>query len=169
MPQWPWFFDHGIGPVINPAPYVVNPGDTFDDSDTLTMTNDYFMCPSFRHANFDKRDIRNGSYGYNYQYLGNSRIRDGRFENFPVYLGKIRQPADTIMITDSRGARGETGPPGIPHGLHSYTLDPPKIARTAGAVNFAWHSRPEHWMQHSPAERHDTTARSVLLSLTATP
>jgi len=155
-PRWPWFFDHGIGPVINPAPYVVNPGDTFDDSDTLVMTNDYFMCPSFRHVNFNKCDIRNGSYGYNYQYLGNARIRDDKFENFPVYLGEIRRPADTIMIADSRGARGETGPAGIPHGLHSYTLDPPRLARSAGAVNFAWHSWPEHWMQHSPAEaRHN--------------
>lgn len=156
MPRWPWFFDHGIGPVINPVPYVVNPGDTFDDSDTLIVTNDYFMCPSFRHANFDKRDIRNGSYGYNYQYLGNSRIRDDKFENFPVYLGRIRRPADTIIIADSRGARGETGPASIRHGLHAYTLDPPRIARSVRAINFAWHTRPEHWMQHSPAEaRHD--------------
>ena len=40
-PRWPWFFDHGIGPVIDPAPYVKNPGDTFGDSDTLIMTNHY--------------------------------------------------------------------------------------------------------------------------------
>ena len=25
-PRWPWFFDHGIGPVIDPAPYANNPG-----------------------------------------------------------------------------------------------------------------------------------------------
>jgi len=151
-PRWPWFFDHGIGPVIDPSSYVVNPGDTFDDSDTLIITNDYFMCPSFKHGGFDKRDIRNGSYGYNYQYLGNSRIRDGAFENFPVSLSKIWKPAETVMIADSRGARGETGEPDIPHGKHSYTLDPPKRARSVRAVNFAWHSRPAHWMQHSPAE-----------------
>ena len=151
-PRWPWFFDHGIGPVIDPSPYITSPGDTFSDSDTLIMTNDYFMCPSWPHGDFDKCDIRNGSYGYNYQYLGNSRITGGKFHNFPVRLGKIRKPSETIVIADSRGARGESGPPSIPHGLHSYTLDPPKIARSAGAVNFAWHSRPEHWMQHSPAE-----------------
>ena len=151
-PRWPWFFDHGIGPVIDPSPYVKNPGDTFSDSDTLIITNDYFMCPSFRRSGFDKRDIRNGSYGYNYQYLGNSRIRDGRFENFPVYIQKIRRPSETFMIADSRGARGETGGPDIPHGKHSYTLDPPKIARSVGAVNFAWHTIADYERQHSPAE-----------------
>jgi len=152
MPRWQWFFDHTIGPVIDPSPYVISPGDTFGDSDTLIMTNDYFICPSFKHSSFDKWDIRNGSYGYNYQYLGNSRIRDVRFENFPVRQIKIQRPSETVIIADSRGACGETGPPDISHGKHSYTLDPPKIARSVGAVNFAWHSRPEHWMQHSPAE-----------------
>ena len=42
-PRGPWCFDYGIGPVINPKPYVNNPGDTFGDSDTLIMTNDFFM------------------------------------------------------------------------------------------------------------------------------
>jgi len=154
QPRWPWFFDYGIGPVIDPRPYleIIKNKGYFDDNDTLIMTNDYFMCPSFNHPGFDKRDIRNGSYGYNYQYLGNGRIRDGRFENFPVYQTKITRPSETVIIADSRGARGDTGPPDIPHGLHSYTLDPPRLARSAGAVNFAWHSWPEHWMQHSPAE-----------------
>jgi prepilin-type N-terminal cleavage/methylation domain-containing protein/prepilin-type processing-associated H-X9-DG protein len=163
-PRWPWFFDHGIGPVIDPSPYVQNPGDTFDDSDTLIMTNDYFMCPSFRHSDFDKCDIRNGSYGYNYHYLGNSRIRDDKFENFPVYVQKIRRASETVIIADSRGARGDTGGPNISHGRHSYTLDPPKIAYSAGAVNFAWHTYPDHEQQHSPAEaRHSGHANVSFL------
>ena len=154
-PRWPWFFDHGIGPVINPAPYIKDPGDTFGDSDTLIMTNDFFMCPSFRHRDFDKRDIRNGSYGYNYQYLGNTRTEtDGDtviFKNFPVHMLNIHRPVETIIIADSRGASEGRGR-SVAHGRHSYTLDPPKLARSKGAQNFAHKSQSGLENQHSPTE-----------------
>lgn len=147
-PRWPWFFDHGIGPVIDPTPYVLNPGDTFGDADTLIMTNKYFMCPGLsRNVGFDSCDIRNGSYGYNYQYLGNSRVTNWRFRNFPVK--SVNSPCRTIMIADSRGA-------GIPHGEHAYTLDPPKIALEKNAISFAHQNRSPLQAQHSPADaRHN--------------
>jgi prepilin-type processing-associated H-X9-DG protein len=119
------------------------------------MTNDYFMCPSFNQPGFDKRDIRNGSYGYNYQYLGNPRVTAdaGRFQNFPVYVATIQQSSETIIIADSRGARGNTGLPNMRHGLHSYTLDPPKIARSKQASEFGFTDiGPVIEQQHSPAE-----------------
>jgi len=151
-PRWPWFFDHGIGPVIDPTPYVQSKGETFNDNDTLIMTNDRFMCPSFKHPGFDKRDIRNGSYGYNYQYFGNSRDIDGRYVNFPVAQDSLSNPVGTVIIADSRGA-------GIPHGIHSYTLDPPKLARSFGAYRFANRKESSLQAQHSPAEgRHDGKA-----------
>jgi len=156
-PRWQWFFDHGIGPVINPSPHVesINKKGYFDDDDTLIITNDYFMCPSFKHGRIDQRDIRNGSYGYNYQYLGNPRLtEDGiHFQNFPVYLTKIRRPSETVIIADSRGG-------GIPHGKHSYTLDPPKIARSKRASQFGYTDiGPVIAQQHSPAEaRHSGKA-----------
>jgi len=163
-PRWHWFFDHGIGPVIDPTPYldsIKNKG-YFDDSDTLIMTNDYFMCPSFNYPGLDKRDIRNGSYGYNYQYLGNPRVTadGGHFQNFPVYIANIQRPSETVIIGDSRGARGQTGPPDILHGLHSYTLDPPKIARSKSATEFGFtDTGPVIEQQHSPAEaRHGRKA-----------
>lgn len=143
-PRWPWFLDYGIGPVINPEPYVTGPGDIFGDSDTLIMTNDFFMCPSFNRPGFDKRDIRNGSYGYNYQYLGNSRIKDGRYKNFPVNQLNIRRPAETVIVADSRGILVE--------GIHGYTLDPPKLARSVGAEFFARYTKPTYQEQHSPAD-----------------
>ena len=122
QPRWQWFFnEEGIGPVIDPIPWVQNQGDSFGDAQTLIMTNDYFLCPSFNHPGFDPRDIRNGSYGYNYQYLGNSRIVNGAFQNYPVNKMKIRRPSETVLLADGRGNA-------TPHGLHSYTLDPPKIA-----------------------------------------
>ena len=85
-PRWQWFFDHGVGPVIDPAPYG---GATFSDSQTTTMTNKYFTCPNLR-GEF-ALDIRNGAYGYNWQYLGNSKNNSsGDYLNFPVQESKIR-------------------------------------------------------------------------------
>ena len=156
-PRWQWFFDHGIGPVIDPSPYIdsINSKGYFGDDDTLIMTNDYFMCPSFKHGSFDQRDIRNGSYGYNYQYLGNPRLTEdgGHFQNFPVYLSKLQRQSETVIVADSRGG-------GIPHGKHSYTLDPPKIARSKRARKFGYTDiGPAIAQQHSPAEaRHNGKA-----------
>jgi prepilin-type processing-associated H-X9-DG protein/prepilin-type N-terminal cleavage/methylation domain-containing protein len=151
QPRWQWFLDQGIGPVIDPTPWVKSPGDTFGDPQTLIMTNDYFICPSFNHPAY-MRDIRNGSYGYNYQYLGNSRIIGGKFPNYPVHKLKIRRPSETVLIADGRGA-------GVPHGLHSYTLDPPKIAWSVGATSFGFQGAATPADQHAPAEaRHDNRA-----------
>ena len=149
-PRWQWFFNHGIGPVIDPSPYVHGTDDTFGDDDTLIMTNDYFMCPSFR-SEFDRRDIRNGSYGYNYQYLGNPRLtEDGTHSrNFPVYTINIRRQSETIIVADSRG--GNIG--NRSHGKHSYTMDPPKIARSVNANGFGYNEiGSDITKQHSPAE-----------------
>lgn len=156
-PRWQWFFDHGIGPVIDPSPYIgsINSKGYFGDDDTLIMTNDYFMCPSFKHSGFEQRDIRNGSYGYNYQYLGNPRLTEDalHFQNFPVYLAKLQRPGETVIVADSRGG-------GIPHGKHSYTLDPPKIALSKRARQFGYTDvGPVIAQQHSPAEaRHNGKA-----------
>lgn len=146
-PRWQWFFDQGVGPVIDPKPYAGKP--SFGDSDTLMMTNDYFICPSFNYPQYDKRDIRNGSYGYNWQYLGNSRIVGRRYENFPVRTSRVANPGRTVLVGDSRGGD-------VPHGKHSYTLDPPKLASEAGATMFGASGTP---FGHSPASaRHRNSA-----------
>jgi len=105
------------------------------------MTNDYFICPSFNHPEYDVRDIRNGSYGYNWQYLGNSRMTNNQYHNFPVSLNSVRNPSQTALIGDSRGGD-------IPHGGHSYTLDPPKLATEVGARR---HGPSRAAIEHSPA------------------
>jgi prepilin-type N-terminal cleavage/methylation domain-containing protein/prepilin-type processing-associated H-X9-DG protein len=146
MPRWQWFFDQGVGPVIDPAPYIKNPGDVFGDAQTMLMTNDYFICPSFSHSNFDVRDIRNGSYGYNYQYLGSPRLTaEEKHQNYPVKGSKIRKPSSTIIIADGRGNAA-------PHGEHSYKLDPPKLARSTDAIYFGDWQKPTLQQQHTPAE-----------------
>ena len=146
-PRWQWFFDSGIGPVIDPTPWVKQPGDIFTDDETMLMTNDNFICPSFRHAEYSVYDIRNGSYGYNYQYLGNARDRPdlGKFQYFPVKEATIKSDVNTIIIADGRGS-------GNPHGEHSYKLDPPKLALSTGAIYFGNWKLLTLEEQHCPAE-----------------
>lgn len=146
-PRWQWFLDEGIGPVIDPAPYN---GAAFGDAETTEMTNDYFVCPSL--GGEFQRDIRNGAYGYNYQYLGDSRaVTGGQYTNYPVSESSIRAPAATVFVGDSRG-----GDPR--HGRHSYTLDPPKLAASRGVTKFGPTAGSDGPIGHSPVEqRHRDT------------
>lgn len=134
-PRWQWFLETDSGPVIDPAPMkrLRRPwGDmeTGLEKQTMTMTNDVFICPALDDEEY-ARNIRNGAYGYNYQYLGNSRQDSdpNRWDNFSVPLHRIKSTASTVLIADSRGG-------GNPHGLHSYTLDPPRLAVEQNAKKF---------------------------------
>ncbi len=135
-PRWQWFLEMNQGPVIDPKPHQRNPTQVWGDLDyggeadarRRAMTVDSFNCPSLDDPD-SERDIRNGAYGYNYQYLGNSRQDSDpiRWDNFAVSLHQINSPARTIVVADSRGA-------GRRHGKHSYTLDPPRLATEKYAV-----------------------------------
>lgn len=130
-PRWQWFVGADeVGPVIDPEPFLDEIESTggFGDSSVgvegesgREMTNRYFVCPSLNDE--FENDIRNGAYGYNYQYLGNSRqdTHENRWDSFPIGLQRVRSAGQTVLIGDSRGA-------GRRHGQHSYTLDPPRLA-----------------------------------------
>jgi prepilin-type processing-associated H-X9-DG protein len=164
-PRWQWFLNPSVGPVFDIAtdPRIqsrINSQGYFADDDkwsnTTAISNKIFVCPAFdddRYVN----DIRNGSYGYNYQYLGNARqdTDKARWDNFSVGLHKIKSPSGTITIADSRGA-------GTRHGKDSYLLDPPRLATEQNAKRMG--PEPENLqngddpaiMQFSPAEmRHN--------------
>lgn len=138
-PRWQWFVDpEEVGPVIDPEPFraEITASGSFGDSSIgengelgTTMTNKYFLCPSL--SDEFEFDIRNGAYGYNYQYLGNSRVdtAGSRFLNFPVGVQRIQSAGQTVLLADSRGA-------GRVHGKHSYTLDPPRLAVEFQATQF---------------------------------
>lgn len=139
-PRWQWFMVDGVGPAIAPDPYEK----PFGDGETTTMTNDYFLCPSLTDKH--ERDIRNGAYGYNYQYLGDSRsVSGGKYTNFPVKESRVRTPAKMIFLGDSRGGD-------VPHGKHSYTLDPPMLAASRGVTKFGPTAGKDGPIGHSPVE-----------------
>lgn len=140
-PRWHWFLELDSGPVIDDRPFRrlrvpwgdggLSRGTDPNDRSGTTMTNPAFECPSLDQDEFAK-DVRNGAYGYNYQYLGNTRQHSDpkRWDNFPVASHRIKSPSQTVLIADSRGG-------GYPHGKHSYALDPPRLATEAGARRFS--------------------------------
>lgn len=77
---------------------------------------------------------RNMGYGYNYQYLGNSRTDCW---NVPVTDSMITTPAETIAIADSRGTGLKPCDNDDPsdedytnpdcYGNHGYSIDPPTL------------------------------------------
>ncbi len=86
----------------------------------------------------DWMDERNHAYGYNYQFLGNSRQTRSRYHNFPVNRSRIRNFGETVLGGDALGTaaglpRGEQreysndGRHFAELGNHSYTLDPPRL------------------------------------------
>ncbi len=115
--------------------------------DLQNYDNRAYVCPSAA----ERTDERNGSYGYNYQWLGNSRLRAGpttRFKNWPVRIYDVKRPADCVAAGDSmgtaasfaRGARREyldnsRDPDRFAN--EGFNLDPPRIAASGGeAANY---------------------------------
>ena len=93
-----------------------------------------YQCPTAS----DWTDERNHAYGYNYQFLGNSRKTQNRYHHFPVNRTLIRNFAETVLFADAMGTAA-----GLPRaerrqysndgkhfaemGNHSYSLDPPRL------------------------------------------
>ncbi len=123
-PRWQWIISDYLGrPVQNPdqvANYLALPGaDTTCTS--VPLDNEIFFDPALP----DNTSIRNGAYGYNFQYLGNSRNMVDGDVTTPMLNYPVRPVADssrTICFGDSRGG-------GLPHGGHSMTLDPPHMRK----------------------------------------
>lgn len=106
----------------------------YDHIFAYTKNAQLFVCPSV-HRKWDFGQAgRNATYGYNYQYLGNSRLNCW---NVPVTESQIQSPANTIAIADSRGTgtmqcdNDEPSDPDFtnPNCLynHGYSIDPPVL------------------------------------------
>lgn len=74
-----------------------------------------------------------GGYGYNFQYLGNTRAPDGAAP-FHASEASILAPAGTLVIADTKGAR--KGSPENPYGHDGsgvYVVDPPLGSQVLGS------------------------------------
>jgi prepilin-type processing-associated H-X9-DG protein len=93
------------------------------ENDSWTVSDEFFLCSGVP----DWVNSRNYPYGYNYQFLGNARLKPGgSWINYPVKTVRIKA-AETVMATDCMGtAAGK-----------------PRLARTGYYVDgtkdlFAW-------------------------------
>ncbi len=130
--RWHWPLGEFVG-----MPYMPQSAEEFENFTTSDdfdrLDNEVFLDPSQRVSEFAHKDtgniqvLRNGSYGYNYHYLGNTRTEGpgGTFANYPVRMSKIHVPFDTVALGDSSGSqfvRADTGSRD-----HAYTMDPPRL------------------------------------------
>jgi prepilin-type processing-associated H-X9-DG protein len=175
-PRWQWFLETDSGPVIDPQPFK-RLNEPFGDDGLMLgygegrrMTIDLFTCPSLDDPSF-AFDIRDGAYGYNYQYLGNTRTDEDpdRWDNFAVGMHTIKCPGQTVLLADSRGA-------GPRHGKNSFMLDPPRLAVEANARRFGpaqsdvLSSSNRELLAYSPVEaRHDDTGNVTFVDGHAEP
>jgi prepilin-type processing-associated H-X9-DG protein/prepilin-type N-terminal cleavage/methylation domain-containing protein len=103
-------------------------------NDRQDMDGDVFLCP----AAPDRADEGNCAYGYNYQFLGNPRLRNGVYRNFPVRQTRLQTFDRTLMFADALGTaagfperdRLAYNPKGTglaEVGNHAWSLDPPRL------------------------------------------
>jgi len=152
-----------MGPYVGVYPFA-EPSATSGRQD---YHSDVYRCPSAP----DWIDERNHAYGYNYQFLGNSRLREnGRYRHWPLKRTNIAAPGRTVMAADSLGtaagfpeiertAYDAKGTQVTDLGNHAHTLDPPRLTPTSdfgagGSENNA---------RTAVAERHSLRANAVFL------
>ncbi len=161
--RWHWVVGEYVGMPYQPR--NEQEYQKFQNSDDFDrLDNEVFRDPSQTYDHFRSKAtgeiqvLRNGSYGYNYHYLGNSRAKStGGFQNYPVRMSRIHVPFKTIVFADSSGSQhlriNEN------YREHSYTLDPPRLdTKNNGAEAFA------HATGQSPPEvRHGRVAHAAFL------
>lgn len=104
-----------------------------------------YVCPSVP----DWTDERNASYGYNYQFLGNSRLLDPSnptsYKNWPVPITRVRYPGRTVAVADGMGTAASWPPAQRePYennardperfGNEGFNLDPPRVDSSNGEM-----------------------------------
>jgi prepilin-type processing-associated H-X9-DG protein/prepilin-type N-terminal cleavage/methylation domain-containing protein len=136
-----WFVtlgaESGIHAYIMPSPLAA-------DDNTKKIDNEVMHCPTEP----EWVNNRNAPYGYNFQFLGNSRRKSGTaaapivYINFPVKISKIRA-SETVMAADALGtAAGKATAARTAYrdngsgdlfawGNHGWSLDPPRLTATS--------------------------------------
>ena len=129
-PRWQWLMAAQLGGWAQNPDAIVAAGNADTTYTYVPMDNNVFVCPTMNSSYIsagniipDVQSIRNGSYGYNYGYLGNNRTLldgDNTTATLRYPVASVKEPSRTIAFGDSRGGA-------IPHGGHSMTLDPPHM------------------------------------------
>lgn len=141
-----------------------------EPGDRQNYASPVYVCPETA----EWTDERNGSYGYNYQFLGNSRLRDPAdptsFKNWPVRGGQVRNPARTVAVADCMGTAASSptlarveyvnnGRDAAQLGNEGFNLDPPRVDPVGGEMA-GFDDSPQH---RSAADPRHSGARANCL------
>jgi len=140
-----------------------------DDEHSLQVDgSEVFLCPAVR----DWTSTRNYPYGYNHQFLGNTRFRNddenAGYIQFPVRASKV-YAAMTVLAADNMGTAagkprdlrtpnlsdGARHPELTAVGGHGYALDPPRLTENCDYADRR-NRAPEH--RSAPDPRHSGAA-----------
>jgi|GEM_PF-1420892 len=129
-PRWQWIMASQLGGWAQNPDLITATGAADPTYTNVPMDNKTFICPALDTSYTspgnvinDYVSIRNGSYGYNFGYLGNNRTLvdgDNTTPTLRYPIKSVKEPTRTIAFGDSRGGS-------LPHGGHSMTLDPPHM------------------------------------------
>lgn len=110
----------------------------FNQPDPMNDRQDYdnplMLCP----AAAERTDEGSGAWGYNHQFLGNPRLRNGVYRNFPLRQTRLQTLDRTLLFADSLGTaagfgvnqrRGynNNGTDVREIANHAWSLDPPRL------------------------------------------
>ncbi|MGD2110801.1 MAG: type II secretion system protein [Phycisphaerae bacterium] len=137
--------------------------------DRQNYSNETYLCPAVPHW----ADERNGAYGYNYQFLGNARLRNeevfNSFKNWPVKYSSVRAPNECVAAADCIGTAAsftprerrdyednafedsKSGRTVEALGNEGFNLDPPRVDPEKGEMASRDHNPPARTALH---ERH---------------
>lgn len=123
------------------------------DDNTKCVDNKIFICPEASN----RINNRNPGYGYNYQFLANSRSHaSSGFINHPVRMTELMVPSSTVMAARSLGtaagkpvdARNSYRVDGASDtsaiGNHAWSLDPPRLVPGESDFCDDGNRRPQH-------------------------
>ena len=137
-PRWQWLLAPYIGNPQSPDD-ILAAGAADPTYTNVPMNNPVLVCPSLDTTGGAQLSIRNGSYGYNFGYLGNNRTMvDGDNTTPTLYypVTSVNDASRTIAFGDSHGGM-------VGHGGHSMTLDPPHMVIRADGLTV----NSPYWLQ----------------------
>ncbi len=144
--RWHWAIGDYVGRPYSPR-NAEEHQDFLSTSDFERLDADVFRDPTqspedMRALNGQIQVLRCGSFGYNYQYLGNSRTTEGGYFNYPVRDHQVRMTDRTIVFADSGGSQATRIEQGVRE--HAYSLDPPRldVQRNGGATEWGHSTGP---------------------------
>ncbi|MCC7292838.1 MAG: prepilin-type N-terminal cleavage/methylation domain-containing protein [Phycisphaerales bacterium] len=94
----------GVPPFDDPMPDRTKRDRHGEPGDRQNYSSETYLCPEVP----DWTDERNAAFGYNYQFLGNSRLKDTPandkdFKNWPVGFSRVKCPSACVAVADSLG------------------------------------------------------------------